>query len=112
MGDWLVNAAIKLNLSEASLNVLTARFTPAELNIPTLTINAKDLKPIIEKELSANGFDNDFITDAKMDFIFSKVTQVKYKITCSSSMLDKDGKSYKQNVIEDVFLVHFDPFAG
>ena len=61
MGDWLLNAARQLKLTKASLNVLQASFNPTELNIYPLTLNAKTLKEIIDKELLANGFDTDFI---------------------------------------------------
>ena len=49
MGDWLLKAAGRLNLKEASLNVMDATFYPKELNLHPLTVNAKTLKTIIDK---------------------------------------------------------------
>lgn len=51
MGDWLLNAARKPNITKASLNVLQASFSPTELNIHPLTYNAKTLKTVIDKEV-------------------------------------------------------------
>ena len=44
MGDWLLNAARKLDIHEGSLNVISAEFTPERLNIHPLVIHAKSLK--------------------------------------------------------------------
>ncbi|HEX8429030.1 hypothetical protein [Hymenobacter sp.] len=70
MGDWLLHAARKLGLTKASLNVLSASFEPTELNIYPLTFNADSLKEVIHKELIANGFETDFITEARINFQF------------------------------------------
>ena len=70
MADWIANVAKKLSLQKVSLNILTGTFSPEQLNIRPLSINAARLKSIIEKELKQNGFDSDFIADAKIDFEF------------------------------------------
>ncbi|MCX2478186.1 hypothetical protein OQY15_03740 [Pedobacter sp. MC2016-15] len=49
MGDWLLNAAKKLHLSNASLDVFQASFMPKQLNLRPLILNAQDLKGIINK---------------------------------------------------------------
>src|SRR5579864_9161823 len=82
MGDWLLNAARHLNLSKASLDVFQGLFNPDELNIYPLTYHAKTLKIIIEKELLANGFDADFITDAHIDFQFPDQKLYRSTIYC------------------------------
>mgnify|MGYP003575094646 CR=1 FL=1 len=74
MGDWLLQASRRLNLKKASLDVLEAKFLPEELNLHPLLINAKTLKLIIDKELANNGFDADFIVEAKIDFEFPDPT--------------------------------------
>jgi hypothetical protein len=111
MGDWLSNAAMRLNLNTATLDVLSATFTPEELNLHPLTLNAKELKSIIEKELLSNGFANDFISEAKIIFQFSDQILNKRTIFCFPYMIDKEGKRYESDkIIEDVYIIHFDPF--
>ena len=92
MGDWLLNAARRLNLRNASLNVLTATFTPQELNIRPLTLNAADLKEIIHKELRGNGFATDFIKEAHIDFEFPDPMLHRTTIYCFPYLIDKEGK--------------------
>ena len=77
MGDWLSNAASRLKLKTATLNVMTASFEPPELNLHPLTINARDLKRIIDNELLGNGFELDFIIEAKIQFQFLEPTLTK-----------------------------------
>jgi len=111
MGDWLSNAATRLNLKEALLDVMTATFIPQELNLYPLNINAKELKPIIEKELLGNGFASDFISEAKIKFQFLAPTSNKRTINCFPYMVDKEGKRYESDkIVEDVYEIHFDPF--
>jgi hypothetical protein len=111
MGDWLLNAARKLNLTKASLNVLQASFTPTELNIHPLTLNANTLKEIIDKELLANGFDTDFIKEAHIDFEFPDPRLYRTTIYCFPYLIDKDGRRYESGrVIAEGLEPNFDPF--
>jgi hypothetical protein len=111
MGDWLLNAARQLNLTKASLNVLQASFSPAELNIHPLTLNAKTLKEIIDKELLANGFDTDFIAEAHIDFQFPDPRLYRTTIYCFPYLIDKDGRRYEAGrVMAEGLEPNFDPF--
>lgn len=111
MGDWLLNAARQLKLTKASLNVLQASFTPTELNIHPLTLNAKTLKEIIDKELVANGFDTDFITEAHIDFQFPDPKLYRTTIYCFPYLIDKEGRRYDTGrVIAEGLEPNFDPF--
>ena len=111
MGDWLSNAARRLNLQEATLDVMTATFSPAELNLHPLNLNARDLKSIIEKELIGNGFEPDFISEAKIEFRFLEPTVSKRTIYCFPYMIDREGRRYDSDrIAEDVYEIHFDPF--
>lgn len=111
MGDWLLNAARRLNLKKASLNVLTATFTPQELNIRPLTMNAVTLKEIIDKELVANGFATDFIVEAHIDFEFPDPRLYRATIYCFPYMIDKEGKRYDtKRIIGEGLEPDFDPF--
>ena len=111
MGDWLLKAARRLKLKEASLNVLDATFYPEQLNLHPLTVNAKTLKTIIDKELLANGFDTDFIVEAKINFQFPDPNIYRTTIYCFPYLVDKEGKIYKtQRIIEEGLEDDFDPF--
>ena len=85
MGDWLLHAARKLHIHEGSLNVMSGEFSPSALNIHPLVVHANYLKTIVKKELQANGFDADFLVDARIDFVIPDT--VKYQT--------KDGKLMK-----------------
>ena len=111
MGDWLLHAARKRGLTKASLNVLTATFEPAELNIYPLTFNAESLKGIIHKELIANGFETDFITEARIDFQFLNPNIYWVGIYCFLLLIDKNGRRYEPGrIIAEGLEPYFDPF--
>jgi hypothetical protein len=111
MGDWLLNAARRLNLTKASLNVLQGSFTPTELNIHPLTLNARTLKEIIDKELLANGFEKEFIKEAHIDFQFPDPGLYRTTIYCFPYLIDKDGRRYESGrVIAEGLEPNFDPF--
>lgn len=111
MGDWLLKAARRLNLKTASLNVIDATFNPVELNLHPLTLNAKTLKQIIDKELINNGFDTDFIIQAKIDFEFPDPNIYRTTIYCFPILVDKEGREYKSGrIVEEGLEKDFDPF--
>jgi len=111
MGDWLLKAARLLNLKTASLNVFDATFNPSELNLHPLTLNAKTLKQIIDKELINNGFDTDFIVEAKIEFEFPDPNICRTTIYCFPILTDKEGRQYKPGrIVEEGLEKDFDPF--
>ncbi|MDQ2769452.1 MAG: hypothetical protein M3Y54_03000 [Bacteroidota bacterium] len=111
MGDWLLHAARKLNLSEASLNILSATFEPAELNIYPLVLNAQSIREFIHKELLSNGFEADFITEAHIDFQFLNPNIYWVGIYCFPRLIDKTGRRYEPGrIIAEGLEPYFDPF--
>ena len=111
MGDWLLNAARHLNLRKASLNILSATFSPVQLNIHPLVMNAKSLKEIIDKELMANGFEPDFIQEAGINFQFPDPNLYRTTIYCFPYLVDKEGKRYETvRILEEGLEPNFDPF--
>ena len=111
MGDWLLKAARRLNLKAASLNVLDATFYSPELNLYPLTLNAKTLKQIIYKELANNGFETDFIVEAKINFQFPDPNIYRTTIYCFSILIDREGREYKSGrIVEEGLEKDFDPF--
>lgn len=111
MGDWLLNAAKRLQLAEASLDVMQASFSPKQLNIRPLVLNAQELKEIIHKELTTNGFDQDFIKKAGIDFLFPNLEIHNTSFYCFPYLIDINGKRYEGGrIMEEGLEPGFDPF--
>ena len=66
MADWLLNTARNLRVDTVTFDILNTSIDPREMEIFPLLYHLKDLKKIIEKELTQNGFDTNFIVDAKI----------------------------------------------
>ena len=111
MGDWLLNAAKRLHLTKASLDVLQVSFSPTQLNIYPLTLNAKDFKGIIDNEFLGNGFDTNFIKEAVINFEFPDPKIYRTTFYCFPYLVDIDGKRYESGrIIAEGLEREFDPF--
>lgn len=111
MADWLLNAARRLQLTEATIDILNQTIQPTELNLYPLTVNLKDLPLIIDKELKVNGFPSDFITDAKIRVEFLNPNTHNKTIYCYPTLTDREGHKYELGrIIEDAYEDEFDPF--
>jgi len=111
MADWLLNAARKLQLTEATIDILNQTIHPAELNLYPLTVNLKDLPIIIEKELKANGFPLDYILEAKIRVEFLNSNSLSKTMYCFPTLTDKEGYKYEPGrIIESAYEDKFDPF--
>ena len=111
MADWLLNAARRLQLTEATFDILNQTIHPTELNLYPLAINLKDLPIIIGKELKANGFPPDFIADAKIRFEFLNPNTRSKTIYCFPILVDREGHKYESGrIIEEAYEDPFDPF--
>src|SRR5690349_14165858 len=67
MADWIFYAAKRLDISEVTIDILNNTIIPNSLSLYPLIVNIKDLKVIIEKELTSNGFAKEFIVEAKIE---------------------------------------------
>lgn len=111
MSDWLLNAARQRNVSEATIDILQATIAPAALTIHPLIINIKELEGIIQKELSANGFPADFITEAMIRIEFLDPNIYRNTFYCYPTMTDKEGRTYEPDrLVESAWSKAFDPF--
>jgi len=120
MGDWLLNTAKQLLIPKASLDLLRSSFDPPELNIHPLVVNASTLKDIIFKELSAIGFENNFIVESYIDFEFpapninkkvSASNLYNNGICCVCTLMDIEGRKYSSAEITEYALEQeFDSF--
>lgn len=111
MADWLFNAAEKLQLKEATIDVLKQNIYPPELNLHPLIVNLKDLHSIIDKELKANGFPPDFIAVASFRVEFLYPTLQSKILHCFPTFKDKEGHTFgPERIIEEAYERPFDPF--
>ena len=111
MTDWLINAATKLQLNEATIDILNQTIDPIELNLYPLKANLKDLPIIINKELKANGFPEDFVIEAKIRVEFLNHNAHSQTIHCFPTLTDREGHKYESGrIIEDAYEAKFDPF--
>ncbi|MES2619261.1 MAG: hypothetical protein V4615_00295 [Bacteroidota bacterium] len=111
MADWLLNAARQLQLTEATIDILNQTIHPPELNLYPLIFHLKDLPIIIEKELRANGFPSDFISDAKIRIEFTGPHPHGTTISCFPTLTDKEGHKYQPGrIFEEACEAKFNPF--
>ena len=111
MGDWLLNGARRLNLTEATLDVLSVKIYPKELEVYPLLFHLEDLRSIIIKETVRNGFDPDYIKTALINIKF--LDPIKYRRTfyCFPVLTSQDGHEFQcGRIIEQAYEEDFDPF--
>jgi hypothetical protein len=111
MADWLLNAAMHLHVNSVTLDIINSAIDPEEMEKLPLMYHLKELKTIIEKELSQNGFDNDFIVNAKIKVEVPDNTVYGRTLYCYPELIDKEGRRYASGrIIETAYEEKFDPF--
>jgi len=111
MADWLLNAAKDLRIDTVTLDILNSTIDPKEMEMFPLMYHLKDLKTIIAKELSKNGFDLDFIIDAKIRVEIPKGNIYTKTLYCYPELTDIDGRIYKAGrILETAYEQQFDTF--
>jgi hypothetical protein len=95
MADWLLNAARDLRVDTVTLDILNSTIDPREMELFPLLYHLKDLKNIIIKELTKNGFDPNFIVDAKIKVEIPDRNIYARTLYCYPELTDIDGKKYK-----------------
>ncbi|GAA3592659.1 hypothetical protein Q4Q39_05715 [Flavivirga amylovorans] len=112
MADWLNFIARDKNVKEIEIDILNNGIDPEETDIKPLKADLKKLRGILEKELSNNGFEMDFIKKAVMKFEIP-IDNPKFKNTvyCYPFIEDENGKIYKpkKRIIETAYEVDFNP---
>ncbi|RBP26937.1 hypothetical protein DFR65_1137 [Oceanihabitans sediminis] len=96
MADWLNFIARDKNVKEIEIDILNSEIEPEETDIKPLKADLKKLRGILEKELSNNGFEMDFIKKAIMKFeIPIDNPRFKNTVYCYPFIEDENGKIYK-----------------
>ncbi|UWX55746.1 hypothetical protein NYZ99_04800 [Maribacter litopenaei] len=112
MADWLNYIARDKNVKEIEIDILNSGIEPVETDIRPLKADLKKLRGILEKELSNNGFEMDFIKKAVMKFeIPIDNPRFKNTVYCYPFIEDENGKIYKpkKRIIETAYEVDFNP---
>lgn len=108
MADWLLNAAKQLNINEITIDIINKTYIPAELNFHPFTYELTFLNAIIERTLIYNGFDKDYIIEAKIKVIFRKESK---QLVCLSWIIGKDMHKYESEPLTEFsYEEEFDPF--
>jgi len=100
MADWIWNAAEEKQISEIKIDILKKTVEPVELEIKPITVYLDLLQETIRKELSANGFESDFIKSAKLQIVLPD--KRKKLLNCESTLIDKNERIYKSKKYSEV----------
>jgi len=112
MADWLNFIARDKNVKEIEIDIFTKKITPKETDIKPLKADLNKLREILNKDLSNNGFETDFITKAIMKFeVPIDNVRIRNTVYCYPFIEDKSGKIYKpkKRIIETAYEVDFNP---
>jgi len=110
MADWLLNAAKSLQVKTVTLDILNAGIDPGEMEKLPLRDHLPDLKIIIQKELKQNGFDENFIVEAKIKVTIPDINIYAKTLYCYPKLMDQDGREYTAGRIIETASEEFDPF--
>ena len=95
MADWIWNAAREKNVSDIQIDIINKTVMPKELQIQPLTAQLIRLQQTIKKELTNNGFTDDFIVKAQFEIYISPENRSKKIFSVMVTLEDKDRKIYR-----------------
>jgi hypothetical protein len=95
MADWIVCAANEKNKSNIEIDILSMTVKPKELEIKQIVTYLDRLNETIKKELTGNGFPDDYITKAKFEIFISPENKAQKIFSCVATLEDTDGKVYR-----------------
>jgi hypothetical protein len=108
MADWMLNTARRLNVDEITIDIINQTHIPSELNFHPFTYELPFLKAIIERTLTHNGFDKDFIIEAKITVEFLKESK---ELTCHAWLVDRESNKYSVGPLTELsYCEEFNPF--
>ena len=110
MADWLINTAHKFNVNVVTLDILQTSITPKEIEKYPLIFHLRDIQNIIKNELHKNGFQDDFIVEAKIRVEIPDTNLYSRTLYCYPILTDKEGRRYESGrIIEIAWETRFDP---
>ncbi len=117
MADWIWNVAIQKNHSQLTIDILNNTVRPIDFQIKPIMAYIDYLQATIRNSLTSNGFDKDFIVDAKFNISISKRLNIRRLLIIEAIVIDKDGrvyksKKYEEEVYEKSFVVKMKPIGN
>jgi len=112
MADWLNYISQNKHIEVIEVDILNNKIIPEVCDIKPLKWNLKKLRGILEKELSNNGFEIEFIKKAVMKFeIPLNEPNFENIIYCYPYIQDENGKIYKpkKSIIDAAYMPDFNP---
>jgi len=107
MADWLLNAARNLRVDKVTLDILNSTIDPADMEKLPLLYHLKDLKNILDKEFSKNGFAENYIISAKIKVEIPGNSIYSRTLYCYPELIDIDGNYYKiERMVEQAYENH------
>src|SRR5690242_14510767 len=91
MADWLLNSASKFNQRVVTLDILNGSIEPKVIERHPLLYHLSDLQNIIKQELHKNGFEENFIVEAKIRVEISDPNLYARTLYCYPVLVDKEG---------------------
>jgi hypothetical protein len=110
MADWLLKSAQPLNVREVTLDILTASIEPKQVEKPPLLYHLSELQKILRNELHKNGFQEDFIVEAKIRVEIPNSNIYSRTLYCYPILIDKEGRKYETRRIIETAYETFDPY--
>ena len=95
---WIWHSAIEKSVIHVEIDVLNKRVEPRSLDIAPITEPLKFLQETIKKNLSGNGFKDDFIISAYFDISISEVDRQERTFSCKARLVDLHEKVYKSKL--------------
>lgn len=111
MADWLNSIAIKTNQYDINIDIITDSITPENCDHPALLAWNENFRSYIQRMLIQEGFVEEFITKAIMEFKILGEEGSNNFIHCTVTLEDENGKIYqnKKPIIDEAHKKPFDP---
>jgi hypothetical protein len=113
MADWLSSVALQTKQFEIEIDIFSDIVTPNNCQIKALIAWNCEFRELIKKVLTKEGFEENFITEAKMKFQIRSRKGQNNIIKCEVLLKDKNGKLYsnKNPIEEQAYENPFNPFG-
>lgn len=105
MPCWLYYIANKQKITEIEIDILKDEIYPKEAKIKPLLFPLYKLRRIIQTQLKNSGFEEKFITNAKLKFEINLNSKLVY---CNPYIEDVEGNIYtcKKTIYESVYPIN------
>jgi len=110
MVDWICNAAREKSVMGVQIDIINKTAIPKDMQIVPLMGYLSLLQETIKKELTKNGFTDDFIVKAIFEIYISP--ENLNIVIVVATLADKDGNIYRSKPYEAMSFVYFQVFKS